>query len=286
MKKFRKLVPAFAMLLVSATVLASTTFAWFSMNNKVTATGLEVTAKANTQYLIVGTTIDETTKVVNGNAISAAMSKTTGYGMTSAGVANGNFVYPVSKAETAASIKDTAGNTIDKYTDGTSVAAGDYFTANSPAYGSATGANNGVTNVSKVAANFTSTTTGAVDGKYFLAYTTYLGLASGSDKIETKTLSVKLVNENVTPAEGTQPALDSAIRVVVVVGSNVVTLTTDNLTTATEIGTITIDNATSAQANVEVKVFVYIDGYGTNVKDGATAVTGKLGLEFTVNLTA
>ncbi len=52
MKKFRKLVPAFAMLLVSATVLASTTFAWFSMNNTVTATGMTVQAQASSTLLI------------------------------------------------------------------------------------------------------------------------------------------------------------------------------------------------------------------------------------------
>ena len=287
MKKFRKLVPAFAMLLVSATVLASTTFAWFSMNNKVTASGLEVTAKANTQYLVIGTTLQATTNVVNASSTTpaqAAMTKTTGYGMTagSTDIENGNYVYPVSKAETATSIKDSTGATISQYTDGNTVAAGDYFTANSPVYGATTGANNGVTNVSKVAADFTSTTPNAVNGKYFLAYSAYLGLAAGSDAISEKRLSVKLLNNNDTPTEGTQPALDGSIRVVVVVGSTVVTLTT--VGTDVEVGDITIDNATPANANVPVKVFVYIDGYGTNVHDGATAVTGKIGLEFTVAL--
>lgn len=287
MKKFRKLVPAFAMLLVSATVLASTTFAWFSMNNKVTASGLEVTAKANTQYLVIGTTLQETTNVVNASSTTpaqAAMTKTTGYGMTatSTDIGDGNYVYPVSKAETATSITDVKNNPITQYTDGTPVAAGDYFTANSPVYGVTTGANKGVTNVSKVAADFTNTTPNAVNGKYFLAYSAYLGLAAHSDAISEKKLSVKLLNNNDTPAAGTQPDLDASIRVVVVVGSTVVTLTT--VGADVEVGNITIDNDTPANANVPVKVFVYIDGYGDNVHDGATAVTGKIGLEFTVDL--
>ena len=93
------------------------------------------------------------------------------------------------------------------------------------------------------------------------------------------------MNENTKVAE-TQPALDASLRVVVVVGTTVVTLTPDNVTKEVSLGNITINNATPGNANVEVKVFVYVDGYGTNVHDGATAVTGKLGLEFTVNLGA
>lgn len=287
MKKFRKLVPAFAMLLVSATVLASTTFAWFSMNNKVTASGLEVTAKANTQYLVIGTTLKTTSNIVDASSTTpaqATMTKTNGYGMTadSTTVSNGNYVYPVSQVTATNSPKDSTGATISKYTDNTDVTVGDYFTANSPVYGQTTGANQGVTNVSKVAAGFTSTEANAVNGQYFLAYTAYLGLADGSNAITDKMLSVKLLNNNDTPEQGTQPALDASIRVVVVVGSTVVTL--DTVDTDVEVAKITIDNADADNANVPVKVFVYIDGYGENVHDGATAVTGKIALEFTVAL--
>jgi hypothetical protein len=42
----RKLMPAFAMLAVSAMSLSSVTYAWFSMNTQVTATGMQVQAKA------------------------------------------------------------------------------------------------------------------------------------------------------------------------------------------------------------------------------------------------
>lgn len=52
MKKFKKLIPALCMLLVSAVMLGSTTFAWFSMNNTVTATGMEIKAEVPTQLLI------------------------------------------------------------------------------------------------------------------------------------------------------------------------------------------------------------------------------------------
>lgn len=52
MKKFKKLIPALCMLLVSAVMLGSTTFAWFSMNRTVTATGMQIKAEVPTQLLI------------------------------------------------------------------------------------------------------------------------------------------------------------------------------------------------------------------------------------------
>lgn len=51
MKKFKKLIPAFCMLLISAVLMGTSTYAWFSMNTKVTASGMQVNAKANSQFL-------------------------------------------------------------------------------------------------------------------------------------------------------------------------------------------------------------------------------------------
>lgn len=47
MKKMRKLIPAFAMLMVSAIMLSTASFAWFSSNTKVTATGMQVQATSS-----------------------------------------------------------------------------------------------------------------------------------------------------------------------------------------------------------------------------------------------
>lgn len=52
----RKLLPAFAMLTVSAISLSTSTYAWFSMNKEVDVTGLQLTAKSNSSYLIIGDT--------------------------------------------------------------------------------------------------------------------------------------------------------------------------------------------------------------------------------------
>ena len=46
MKLTRKMIPALAMLLVSVVLMSTASFAWFSMNGEVTATGMSVTATA------------------------------------------------------------------------------------------------------------------------------------------------------------------------------------------------------------------------------------------------
>lgn len=49
----KKLIPAICMTLIAAVMLASSTFAWFSMNTSVTAEGMQVTAKTDNAYLII-----------------------------------------------------------------------------------------------------------------------------------------------------------------------------------------------------------------------------------------
>ncbi|MBR5943184.1 MAG: hypothetical protein IKZ81_07590 [Clostridia bacterium] len=49
--KFKKLIPALCMLLVAAVLMGTSTFAWFSMNDTVTATGMSVTVKADQVFL-------------------------------------------------------------------------------------------------------------------------------------------------------------------------------------------------------------------------------------------
>ncbi|MBR5769809.1 MAG: hypothetical protein IKX98_06855, partial [Clostridia bacterium] len=63
--KFKRLIHALAMLLVSAILLGTSTFAWFSMNNQVTATGMKVQAVAEggieIRYNVLATGTDDNT---------------------------------------------------------------------------------------------------------------------------------------------------------------------------------------------------------------------------------
>ena len=56
MKSIRKLIPAIVMLLVSLTLATSSTYAWFSMNKQVSATGMEITAKSESVFLLISET--------------------------------------------------------------------------------------------------------------------------------------------------------------------------------------------------------------------------------------
>lgn len=49
----KKLIPALTLLLISAILVGSSTFAWFSMNTTVTAKGMSVTAKTDNAFLII-----------------------------------------------------------------------------------------------------------------------------------------------------------------------------------------------------------------------------------------
>ena len=62
MKHTKKLIPAIGMLLLSACMLVTSTFAWFSMNTTVKATGMSVSAKGDQVYLQIvnsGTAFDD-----------------------------------------------------------------------------------------------------------------------------------------------------------------------------------------------------------------------------------
>ena len=58
MKMTRKLIPALVMLLVSAIMLSTASYAWFASNSTVAANNMHVKVKANTQFLEIGTSVD------------------------------------------------------------------------------------------------------------------------------------------------------------------------------------------------------------------------------------
>lgn len=67
MTKFKKIIPALCMLLISAVLMGTSTYAWFSMNTQVSATGMKVTANSTNLFLqISGSTTftDPATSVV------------------------------------------------------------------------------------------------------------------------------------------------------------------------------------------------------------------------------
>ncbi|MCQ2771540.1 MAG: hypothetical protein MJ236_07085, partial [Clostridia bacterium] len=74
----KKLIPAICLLLISAMMLGTSTFAWFSMNTQVTATGMNVTAKSNAVNLLIGGTADCATTKTGLSTTVAGTYATTG----------------------------------------------------------------------------------------------------------------------------------------------------------------------------------------------------------------
>lgn len=76
MKKFKKLIPALCMLLISAVLVGTSTYAWFSMNPNVSAIGMTINAKSNSEFLVIveGTKFDGTATSPDVTSSAAATS--------------------------------------------------------------------------------------------------------------------------------------------------------------------------------------------------------------------
>lgn len=63
----KKLIPALALLLISAVLLSTASFAWFSMNTTVTVTGMQVNTSIKDSLSIASDTLDSTTTKAQSN---------------------------------------------------------------------------------------------------------------------------------------------------------------------------------------------------------------------------
>jgi len=264
MKKFKKLIPALAMLLVSATAMSSATFAWFSMNREVSATSMQVKAVAEDGILI--SNID---KSAWSNTAAAKVTSASALVPTSAAaVAAPAFVHASStQADNAEANQDTA-----NYEDLT-LAWSEQGTSTGIGYINNDGA-----------AGYQTTST---DKAYVLLNKFYI--KSSGEALSSVDLKI-----NDVVVTGANKAVENALRVLVVVGGNAsiyapvnnvdggtTTLTykwknTTNVTAKAyntydqSSGVTTIPN-TNADA-VEVAVYIYFEGEDANCK--STNISG------------
>lgn len=108
MKKFRKLIPALCLLLISAMMLGTSTFAWFSMNTQVTATGMEVKATAEDGILISNADKNTWTDKSTAKVTTATLVPT-----STAGTKTPAFVHATSPDADDANASQAAGNYTD-----------------------------------------------------------------------------------------------------------------------------------------------------------------------------
>lgn len=248
MKKFKKLIPAFAMLLVSAVMLGTSTFAWFSMNTNVTATGMNVTATSNNPYFVISATKEDITNAT-GTATSATLTK------------ESTNVQPV--AYTTTQITPTTGAAIN---------ANSWYTATSNQYDASNGS--------------TPATAQSVDlgaEGYFVTYEFYVGLAknstAGNFKLNVKLTQTEGANKDaikaavvITPCEGADTT-----------GSAQTQVTWDTLSatsgwTADNSVEFAVGGTSNTAKFAKVTVYVYIDGTNENVKTSTGNITGSLNI--------
>lgn len=242
MKKFRKLIPALCMLLVSALFVGTSTYAWFSMNTTVTATNMQVTAKSNATYLLIDTADNGTNKDT-----SATTKETNAAAAT---------VYPC--AYTANEIADDTDNT-------NKIEAKTWYTANNKNGDNAT---NAVLGRKTIALG---------NGDYMQKSEFWLTLSKDSEPASNKTLSIAFEK-----AAGDDAAISTAVFVgdaqepillndTTTQGAATVSLTS---TTSVKVTVYTYIDGTSANVNSD-----YFNAAATaNKLQGTVKLTFDLGI--------
>lgn len=230
------------MLLISSVMLGSSTYAWFAMNNQVTATGMKVQVASNTQFLVIG--------VTDALGTDTAIDSITHEGGIDIN-GNTNNVYPCAKA-VADNLPTAANEDV--------ISAGDWYTANSKSF----------ENAGAVGSNFFSNAKKITDlEQYHLTYTFYIGLANGSNEYvvdATKTLTIK--------NSGT---VADAVRVIVKVGEQEV-----ELSKAVTSGVISSGlTLTTTATEVTVTLYVDGND-STVVSNGFTTISGNIDLSFEI----
>jgi hypothetical protein len=230
-----KLMSAIGMLTVSAAMLVSSTFAWFSMNRTVQATSMQVTAKSNNTYLLIGTGDAQDTYA----EIQALTPAQTTVALTVA--AGDEDVYPSKPLESA---EIGSGKLFETGTPVTN-----YATANVPANWYTAQNNNPAASTDSIK-NQTQLTTFT---DYVIKKTCYLTLAEGAESANGLT-----VTPTITAKTGTATDI-SAVKVLVVTDANNMVTLNSTMTTAQSLHATT-DTTLTDTSVVTVDIYIYYDG--------------------------
>ena len=242
MKKFKKLIPAFCMLLISAVLMGTSTYAWFSMNRTVTANGMEVTAKSNSEYLLIGAGNAEVTAIQD--AKTTTIEGTYAYTTTNANKA----VYPVAYYEEAAKLGETT------------TEAKSFYTANSNKPDKVgTEADATIENVRKIE---------ITNHDYILKYTVKLVLSKDS---------TNAVNKKIKLTPTYSAGADAAVKAVVVIGGEYIALDRTAKTTA---NTVALDNTAAVDVAVYVYVDGNSANITSDYINTPKTISGTLSLQF------
>ena len=258
----KKLIPAMCALLVATALLGTSTFAWFSMNREVSATGMQVTANSNSVFLLISSVeTDDPAVIQAANSISTELTVN----------AEDAKVYPAAHATIAntadadnATVEHETGyyyltsNPEDKITKAAWEAKdpsvqGDYTKeVTSPAtnwfYKIA---NDPTTSTSSKAPTYLT----SIEG-YVIHKTCYVTLAAGSnDATNLIVEKVKLTSNN-TAASGTF----APVKILVTSATAAIELDSDHTSSSTPLATTLTDDEV-----VQIDIYIYYDGNHSSV---------------------
>ena len=273
--KVKRLIPAVAMLLVSAMLLGTSTFAWFSMNDSVTATNMKISVNSNTTYLLISNANTTAASAPANAAAIQAENSGNGYTTVNINTSPAKEVYPVAPAATftAAEYYTAA----DELADPTHVEGTLKTPASHTEYAAGASVSDPTIWYSMIGTNPTSTGYVGVAGSesnvtaskddYVLEYTLYFTIAAGANS------ATDLVIDSVTITG------DSAVRCLVV-GTNGSAL----YTASTDTDSIVLESSLNSTTVYSVNVYVYYDGnassiYTNNIPsitDGSVDLTFKV----------
>ncbi len=260
----KKLIPAIVMVLICAVTLSTASFAWFSMNTQVTATGMQVTAKSDNTYLLISST--ETTAA----NIQADGLKTVALNVDAK-------VFPSAPAISAAELaylttagKDVSGATI--VTEGVKVenqatagAATNWYTASALA-----------SDAADIDAATARQLTTAAFGDYVIKKTVSLTVAKGANAADALT-----VTPNFTKKVGGTDI--SAARVLVATSDDGFAIL-DSSDNGTKVDIKGSDTDLTDTTVLTIDIYIYYDGNDTNVytENAANLADASFDLAFDV----
>lgn len=272
----KKLIPAIVLLLVSAIVMSTASYAWFSMNTVVTANNMEVKAVAEQGLLIneVATAGDANWDDDANTTASGAIS------LHATSTANTSTWYVAYSKDVDNSASATSGTASTNLTaDGYQVLGTDLTTAvQTVAATAGSVAGQSITYVD------TDGTAGYANGEgYYVKYTYYLKSSADAITLTTagagRTLNIKSVTA--TPKTTNSEALDKALRVAIVVGGKAyifapidgatgsyyvnASATATTVLTGEQPTALTSIPASTADGT-PVDVYLYFEGEDTNLK--------------------
>ena len=283
MKKTKVIIPAMGLLLLSTAASVTGTVAWFSMNNSVTATAMQIKVKAEDGILISNSARSAWTDSANATVTSATLLPT-----SAAAVASPTFV----SANSSNADDAQAGQAVGNYSDLTLA-----WSASTEGVG-------------YVDSNANSTYDAAADKAYVLLNQFYIkssgGVISQDQQNPQTLLYVNDVTATSSRAEGAFVKVDNSLRVLVVVntdafvyapvkdqasGTTTMSYTWKATTAVTANAPTVYDQACASVTSisnvdnsaVSVKIYCYFEGEDANCKSTNISGITMENLNVTVN---